>query len=47
MAARREWTPYWRDRNARFHRYDLVTPTADVATLIDEVTADPTGIFWG
>jgi hypothetical protein len=41
------WTLYWRDRNLRFHRYDLVEPTLSVADLLDEIDRDPTAIFWG
>ena len=41
------WTLYWRDRNGRWHRYDLIDPTPDVRLLIDEVDRDPTCIFWG
>lgn len=46
-ASRREWTLYWRDRNLRFHRYERMAPVPDVSALLSEVTADPTGIFWG
>lgn len=28
--SRREWALYWRDRNLKFHLYDLVEPTASV-----------------
>lgn len=45
--ARREWALYWRDRNLKFHRYDLVDPSPDVESLLAEVDADPTCIFWG
>lgn len=41
------WTLYWSDRNDRWHRYELIGPTADIRTLLDEVDQDPTGIFWG
>jgi hypothetical protein len=41
------WTLYFRDRNLRFHRYDLAAPSGSVAELLAEVDADPTGIFWG
>ena len=41
------WELYWRDRNLRFHRYDLVPPSANVTVLLDAVDGDPTGIFWG
>ena len=41
------WTVFWRDRNARWHRYDLIEPSSDITVLLDEVDRDPTGIFWG
>jgi len=45
--ARREWALYWRDRNLKFHLYDLVEPTHNVETLLNAVDRDPTCIFWG
>jgi hypothetical protein len=45
--SRKEWALYWRDRNLRFHAYDLAEPTSDVGTLLHEVDRDPTCIFWG
>lgn len=45
--SRQEWTLYWRDRNLKFHRYDLADPSPDVEYLLAEVDADPTCIFWG
>jgi hypothetical protein len=44
---RGEWTLYWPDRNARWHRYDRIAPSSDVATLLAEIESDPTAIFWG
>jgi hypothetical protein len=41
------WALYYRDRNLRFHRYDLVPPTANINDLLNELDQDPTGIFWG
>ncbi len=46
-AARSVWTLYWSDRNARWHRYDLVEPSAEVTALLDEIDRDPICIFWG
>lgn len=46
-ARRREWTLFWRDRNSRWHRYDLIEPSSNIATLLTEIETDPTGIFWG
>ena len=31
----------------KFHLYDLVEPTRNVETLLNEVDRDPTCIFWG
>jgi hypothetical protein len=45
--ARREWATYWRDRNLRFHRLDLLAPSRWIEDLLAEVDADSTGIFWG
>jgi Protein of unknown function (DUF3024) len=41
------WSLYWRDRNMRFHAYDLVSPTTSIQELLAEVDRDPTAIFWG
>jgi hypothetical protein len=45
--ADKSWTLYWRDRNLRFHLYDLVAPSSRVNDLLAEVDRDPTSIFWG
>ena len=44
---RNEWSLLWRDRNLRFHVYDLARPTAHIDELIREVERDPTCVFWG
>lgn len=41
------WALYWRDRNLRFHEYDLAPPSASLDDLLAEVDRDPTAIFWG
>jgi len=41
------WTLYWCGADARWHRYDLSEPAADIRVLLDELDNDPTGIFWG
>jgi hypothetical protein len=41
------WSLYWRDRNLRFHAYDLVAPTVSIEELLAELDRDPTAIFWG
>ena len=45
--SRKLWTLYWRDRNQKFHLYDLVEPTHSIERLLDEINRDPTAIFWG
>lgn len=44
--SRNRWSLYWRDRNLKFHEYDLTDPTPDIQDLLDEIDRDPTGIFW-
>jgi Protein of unknown function (DUF3024) len=44
-AATRAWTLYWRDRNLRFHVYDLAALSRQVSDLFAEIDRDPTGIF--
>ncbi|HTP14756.1 MAG TPA: DUF3024 domain-containing protein [Streptosporangiaceae bacterium] len=46
-AADKSWTLYWRDRNLRFHIYDLLAPSPTVEDLLAEIDRDPTCIFWG
>ena len=41
------WSLYWRDRNLRFHEYDLIAPSNRVDDLLEEIDRDPTSIFWG
>lgn len=43
----RRWSLYWRDRNLRFHVYDLLEPSPSIDDLLAEIDRDPTGIFWG
>lgn len=43
----RRWSLYWRDRNLRFHLYEHVPASSNVADLLAEVDRDPTSIFWG
>jgi hypothetical protein len=46
-AADKSWTLYWRDRNLRFHRYELLDPAHQVEELLTEIDRDPICIFWG
>jgi Protein of unknown function (DUF3024) len=41
------WSLYYRDRNERWHPYPRIRSSRDVAALLAEIDADPTGIFWG
>ena len=41
------WSLFHRDRNGRWHAYDLIEPSTHFETLLAEVDRDPTGIFWG
>ena len=43
----KKWSLYWCDRNERWHLYDDLPPAYDLGVFIQEVDADPTGIFWG
>jgi hypothetical protein len=43
----REWTLFCADRNARWHLYDLIEPSADFDDLLKALNEDRTGIFWG
>lgn len=45
--AARAWALYCSDANGRWLRYSDAQPTYDIRSLLDEIDADPTGIFWG
>lgn len=45
-ASTHDWSLYWADRNGRWHRYPELAP-GPVDTLLNEIEADRTGIFWG
>jgi hypothetical protein len=36
-----DWSLYWRDRNLRFHKYDLIAPSRRVDELLAEIDRDP------
>ncbi|CAG0930419.1 hypothetical protein PLCT1_01373 [Planctomycetaceae bacterium] len=42
-----EWTLFCADRNDRWHRYQGCEPTRRFEALLEEVSRDPTGIFFG
>lgn len=41
------WLLYCMFRDLKWHAYEPLPEADDLATLVDEVRADPTGIFWG
>ncbi|MHB8469950.1 MAG: DUF3024 domain-containing protein [Gaiellaceae bacterium] len=41
------WSLNWRNRNERWFVYSQIAPSCDIALLLSEIDADPTGIFWG
>lgn len=43
----KKWSLYAMDRNARWHLYDRIKPSADFEKILKELDRDPTGIFWG
>lgn len=45
--AQRNWTLYWRDRDERWHLYELIDPSPTISELLNEIERDPTAIFWG
>ncbi len=46
-AAAGSWSLYCMHRDLKWHRYLSCGPAKRFETLLDEVQADPTGIFWG
>jgi hypothetical protein len=41
------WMLKWCDRYERWHHYKGLTSVSNFQRLVDEVAADPTGIFFG
>ncbi len=44
---RAAWSLFCSDSNGRWWEYDELGPTKEVGPLLNEIDADPTGIFWG
>jgi hypothetical protein len=44
---RRRWQLFCVWRDLKWHRYDHLPESRDLAALVAEVRADPTGIFFG
>ena len=42
-----EWSLFCADRNQKWHPYTQLKPSRNFSQLVEEVDADPTGIFWG
>ena len=47
VGTRREWRLYCQHRDSNWHAYQALPASSSFAKLLDEVDADPTGIFWG
>ena len=47
VATRKVWQLFCQHRDSRWHGYEELPESATFAKLLDEVAADPTGIFWG
>lgn len=47
VATQRLWRLYCQHRDLRWHQYQLRPTAGRFDTLLEEVHADPTGIFWG
>jgi hypothetical protein len=45
--AARAWILYCSNANGRWLRYSDAEPSNDIRSLLNEIDADPTGIFWG
>lgn len=44
--ARSEWSLYWADANAKWHRVSNVKAARDIRVLLQTVVSDPLGVFW-
>jgi hypothetical protein len=42
-----KWTLYESSAEGRWRKYQFRGPTPDLGPLLDEIAADPTGIFFG
>ncbi len=47
VGTKRQWRLYCQHRDMRWHSYEALPAASSLAELLDEVDADPTGIFWG
>ena len=44
--ARDNWSLYWAESGARWHRVTNVEAAKDIRVLLDVVVKDPLGVFW-
>jgi hypothetical protein len=47
VGTQRQWRLYCQHRDLRWHEYKALPAAGSFDRLLDEVDADPTGIFWG
>lgn len=47
VATQSLWRLYCQHRDLRWHEYEALPAARSFDRLLDEVAADPTGIFWG
>jgi len=47
VGTQRLWRLYCQHRDLRWHAYEALPAAPSFKRLLDEVAADPTGIFWG
>jgi hypothetical protein len=47
VGTHRRWRLYCQHRDRRWHAYEALPAASNLERLLDEVAADPTGIFWG
>lgn len=47
VGTRKMWRLYCQHRDLRWHAYQALPAAPTFKELLDEVAADPTGIFWG
>ncbi len=47
VGTQRLWRLYCQHRDLRWHSYEARPAAPSFKRLLDEVAADPTGIFWG
>lgn len=46
-ASKGVWTLYWGDNNEKWHRVSSAPASPNIESLLQQVIADPSGVFWG